>query len=283
MPDPVSYIAVLPIRESTVAFVSGLLFGERARRGTRRGRRALGCYRHAIMVLRWFLAPPGSLNSPATTRSVPPRPTATYTKRSTCWPARRRVCMAHCSPPSTAGHTHVRLDGPLIRTDRCRRSARRPGWTCGGRASTKQAPPARRERPGRYRPGPLVVVDLRRATRPRARHHLRPRPSQAARRADRLDRRGPRRARRSGLRRREHPAHLSDQEHPRRRPHRRAAHPSMLCTPPPARWPNVGTRCSRPPSNRYAGSACARGASARSSPPRWSCSTRSATAQHGQT
>ena len=52
---PVTCTAVLPIGESTVAFVSGLLSGERARRGTRRGRRALGCYRQAILVLRWFL------------------------------------------------------------------------------------------------------------------------------------------------------------------------------------------------------------------------------------
>jgi hypothetical protein len=55
VPDPVTYTAVLPIGEPTVAFVSGLLSGERARRGTRRGRRTLGCYRQAILVLRWFL------------------------------------------------------------------------------------------------------------------------------------------------------------------------------------------------------------------------------------
>src|SRR3954453_8264018 len=55
VPDPVSYTAVLPIGESSVAFLSGLLAGERAERRTRQGRRALGCYRHAILVLRWFL------------------------------------------------------------------------------------------------------------------------------------------------------------------------------------------------------------------------------------
>ena len=60
MPDPVSYTGTLPIGESTVAFLSGLLSGERApghgaERRTRKGRRALGCYRHAVLVLRWFL------------------------------------------------------------------------------------------------------------------------------------------------------------------------------------------------------------------------------------
>src|SRR4051812_35746953 len=51
--DPVSYTAVLPVRESTVAFASGLLAAERRRRGTRGRRRALGCYRQAGLGLRW--------------------------------------------------------------------------------------------------------------------------------------------------------------------------------------------------------------------------------------
>jgi hypothetical protein len=53
--NPVSYTAVLPARESTVALLSGLLAAERRRRGTRGRRRALGCYRQAVLVLRWFL------------------------------------------------------------------------------------------------------------------------------------------------------------------------------------------------------------------------------------
>ncbi len=55
MSDPVSYSAVLPIGESTAAFVAGLLDTERRRRRTRRGRRALGSFAQAVMVLRWFL------------------------------------------------------------------------------------------------------------------------------------------------------------------------------------------------------------------------------------
>jgi hypothetical protein len=43
--DPVSYTAVLPVRESTVLFVSALLAADRCRRRTRPKRRALGCYR----------------------------------------------------------------------------------------------------------------------------------------------------------------------------------------------------------------------------------------------
>jgi hypothetical protein len=55
MSDPVSYTAALPIGEPTVAFLSRLLAGDRTQRRTRKGRRALGCYRHAMLVLRWFL------------------------------------------------------------------------------------------------------------------------------------------------------------------------------------------------------------------------------------
>src|SRR5688500_18828420 len=53
--DPVTYTAVLAVAEETVQFVSGLLAAERRRRGTRGRRRALGCYRQAVLVLRWFL------------------------------------------------------------------------------------------------------------------------------------------------------------------------------------------------------------------------------------
>jgi hypothetical protein len=54
VPDPVSYTAVHPIGASTVAYVFGLN-AERRRRRTRRGRRVLGCYRQAVLVLRWLL------------------------------------------------------------------------------------------------------------------------------------------------------------------------------------------------------------------------------------
>jgi hypothetical protein len=51
----VTYTATLPVSEDTVLFVSGLLHAERRRPGTGAGTRALGCYRQAILVLRWLL------------------------------------------------------------------------------------------------------------------------------------------------------------------------------------------------------------------------------------
>src|ERR687893_362364 len=55
MSDPATSTAVLPIAEETVLFVSRLLAVERRRRGTRSRRRALGCYRQAVLLLRWFV------------------------------------------------------------------------------------------------------------------------------------------------------------------------------------------------------------------------------------
>src|SRR3954451_5156855 len=53
--DGLTYTNVLPVAEETVLFLSRLLAAERRRRGTRSRRRALGCYRQAVLVLRWFL------------------------------------------------------------------------------------------------------------------------------------------------------------------------------------------------------------------------------------
>src|SRR2546423_9911786 len=51
----VTYTATLTVREETVLFVSCLPHAERLRRGTRAGTRALGCFKQAVLILRWFL------------------------------------------------------------------------------------------------------------------------------------------------------------------------------------------------------------------------------------
>jgi hypothetical protein len=48
---------MLPIGESTVVRLTQLLDGERRQRRTRRGRRALGPWQQAILVLRWWSYP----------------------------------------------------------------------------------------------------------------------------------------------------------------------------------------------------------------------------------
>lgn len=51
----ITYNATLPVRDETVFYLSRLLHAERGRRGTRAGRRALTCFRQAVLVLRWLL------------------------------------------------------------------------------------------------------------------------------------------------------------------------------------------------------------------------------------
>jgi hypothetical protein len=51
----VPYSAILNVPRPLAQFVSRLLHLERRARGTRKGRRALSCFAHAVLVLRWFL------------------------------------------------------------------------------------------------------------------------------------------------------------------------------------------------------------------------------------
>src|SRR3954470_23290139 len=117
--DPVSYSAVLPVSEETVLFVSGLLAVERRRRGTRARRRALGCYRQAVGVLRWFLD--GTRLAQLAAHNRIGRSTAyRYLHEgidilAAVAPGLRGALLA----ARAAGHPHVHVDGTLIRTDRC--------------------------------------------------------------------------------------------------------------------------------------------------------------------
>src|SRR3954463_10483863 len=119
MSDPVTYSAVLPVSEETVLFVSALLAAERRRRGTRSRRRALGCFRQAVMVLRWFLdgtrlaqlAADNRIGRSTTYRYLHEGIDALAAQA----PGLRGALLA----ARAAGHTHVQVDGTLIRTDRC--------------------------------------------------------------------------------------------------------------------------------------------------------------------
>jgi hypothetical protein len=119
MSDPVTYTAVLPVAEETVLFVSALLAAERRRRGTRSRRRALGCYRQAVLVLRWFVDGTRLAQLAADHRIG--RSTAyRYLHEgidalAAAAPGLRGALLA----ARAAGHSHVTVDGTLIRTDRC--------------------------------------------------------------------------------------------------------------------------------------------------------------------
>jgi DDE superfamily endonuclease len=50
----ITYRATLDVSDELAWYLAGLLLAERRRRGTPRGSRKLGCYRHAVLGLRWF-------------------------------------------------------------------------------------------------------------------------------------------------------------------------------------------------------------------------------------
>ncbi len=119
MSDPVTYAAVLPVADETVRFASGLLAAERRRRGTRGRRRALGCYRQAVLLLRWFVD--GTRLAQLAADNAIGRSTAyRYLHEgidvlAAAAPGLRGALLA----ARAAGHPHVTVDGTLVRTDRC--------------------------------------------------------------------------------------------------------------------------------------------------------------------
>ncbi len=139
MPDPVTYTAVLPTPEFTVSLVSGLLSAERARRKTRQGRRVLGCYRHAVLVLRWLFdgtriaqLAVGSAISASTAYRCLHEAIDVLFAAAPSLPGRRPRRRAHPRPPRR--HTDPHRPLPRHRTDR------RGGPRRGGPAASTTPP-----------------------------------------------------------------------------------------------------------------------------------------------
>lgn len=114
----VAYTAVLEVSEGSVLFLSGLLHAERVRRGTRKGTRALGAYKQAVLVLRWFL---DDTRMSALARDNNIAVSTAYEYRdegiavlAACQPSLHGALLA----AKAAGHSHVIVDGTLIHTDR---------------------------------------------------------------------------------------------------------------------------------------------------------------------
>jgi hypothetical protein len=116
----VTYTAVLNIRENTVYFLARLLMLRRRELGTRRGRRALGCYRQAVLVIRWFLD--GTrLAQLAVDHEIGASTAYRYLHEGI-------DALAVCAPDlpeaiaaaRASGSTHLNLDGTVVQTDRCR-------------------------------------------------------------------------------------------------------------------------------------------------------------------
>lgn len=118
MSSSVTYSATLDMRRETVLFLSGLLHAERRRRGTRRGRRALGCFAQAVLILRWFID--GTrIAQLAADNAISAKTVYRYLHEGI------DVLAAHApglrqalAAARQAGLSHVNLDGVVIPTDR---------------------------------------------------------------------------------------------------------------------------------------------------------------------
>jgi len=130
----ITYEAVLPLREDTVRFLSGLLDLERARRGTRAGTRSLSTRDQAILVLRWFLDDT-RISQLARDNTICASTAYDYRDEAVAVLAARRPALhGALLAAKAAGHSHVILDGTLIATDRSCRPGPTPGvdlWWSG--------------------------------------------------------------------------------------------------------------------------------------------------------
>src|SRR5436190_14786365 len=130
----VTYTATLSVREETVLFVSGLLHAERQRRGTRAGTRALGCFKQAVLVLRWFLD--GTrLAQLARDNAIGKSTAYDYLQEGIDVLAARTPSLhGALLAAKAAGYSHVLIDGTLIETDRVSTPGPTPGvdlWWSG--------------------------------------------------------------------------------------------------------------------------------------------------------
>jgi hypothetical protein len=110
---------VLDVREDTVYFLARLLMLRRRDLGTRRGRRALGGYRQAVLVIRWFLD--GTrLAQLAVDHGIGTSTAYRYLHEGIDALAAAAPALPEAIAAAKAsGSTHLNLDGTVVRTDRC--------------------------------------------------------------------------------------------------------------------------------------------------------------------
>jgi hypothetical protein len=130
----VTYTATLSVREETVLFVSSRLHAERQRRGTRAGTRALGCFKQAVLVIRWFLDD-SRVAQLAVDNAIGRSTAYDYLHEGVdALAAAAPSLHAALLAAKMAGYDHVNIDGTLIETDRCRTPGPTPGvdlWWSG--------------------------------------------------------------------------------------------------------------------------------------------------------
>lgn len=114
----ITYTAVLDVSRATAEHLAKLLGEHRERLGTRKGTRALGPFKQAVLVLRWFvdgtrlvqLARDNGISAPTAYRYLHEGLTVLADHAPDLSTALERA--------AAAGYTHLNLDGTVIRTDR---------------------------------------------------------------------------------------------------------------------------------------------------------------------
>jgi hypothetical protein len=130
----VTYTATLSVRDETVLVVCTLLHAERLRRGTRARRRALGCFKQAVLVIRWFLD--GTrVKQLAADNGIGKSTAYAYLHEGIAVLAARAPRLdSALLAAKMAGYCHINIDGTLIETDRCATPGPTPGvdlWWSG--------------------------------------------------------------------------------------------------------------------------------------------------------
>jgi len=130
----VTYEAVLDVSEDSVLFLSALLHAERVRRGTRAGTRALGTYKQAVLVLRWFLDD-ARMSGLARDNAIASSTAYDYRDEGIAVLAARQPSLhGALLAAKAAGYSHVIVDGTLMYTDRIGTAGPTPGvdlWWSG--------------------------------------------------------------------------------------------------------------------------------------------------------
>jgi hypothetical protein len=123
----VTYTATLTMREETVLYLSSLLHTERLRRGTRKNRRALGCFKQAVLAIRWFLD--GTrITQLARDNGIGKSTAYTYLHETIqVLAARAPKLESALLAAKMAGYSHVNIDGTIIEIDRCSTPGPTPG------------------------------------------------------------------------------------------------------------------------------------------------------------
>ncbi|MER6408968.1 transposase family protein [Streptomyces viridosporus] len=120
MTTSITYTATLDIPRETVLHLAALLRTERRRLRTRRSTRSLGCFKQAVMVIRWLLDG-ARVRQLANGNVLSTRTAYRYLHEG--------IALLKAQAPSlnqaldrarATGVTHLMLDGTLIETDRCR-------------------------------------------------------------------------------------------------------------------------------------------------------------------